>query len=332
MKTKHFIAKGLVTFSHPMNLISFYLSVRRRLALAMTVLVSVATLSAAERTSLKLFTIGNSFSDYPLAYLPALAKAGGKTLIIGRACLGGCSLESHAGYLAKAEANDSAGRVYKEWGKTNAATLPEALSADKWDIVTIQQASKESYKPETYHPAVDQIIAAIHKYAPQAEIVIQETWAYREDHPFFHKNDGFTQQKMYEGLRAAYHQLAAETGYRIIPTGDAIELARKTQHWTFVPDKNFNLENPPAGQVPNEPTSLNAGWGWVTNKAGILKFTQDSKHLSTAGKYLAAAVWYQTFFNTDAVPASFLPSGISAEDAADLRIHASAAVKTERNR
>ncbi len=316
--------------NNPIQLISSYLCICRRFVLVLSVLVSVATLSGAERTSLKLFTIGNSFSDNPLVYLPALAKAGGKTLVIGRASLGGCSLGRHAGYLAKAEANDPAGRVYKDSGKPSVKTLPEALAADRWDIVTIQQASTESYKPETYHPAADQIIAAIRKYAPQAEIVIQETWAYREDHPFFHTNDGFTQQKMYKGLRTAYHQLAAETGFRIIPTGDAIELARKTQHWTYVPDQNFDLKNPPAGQVPNEPTSLNAGWIWATNKAGLLKFTHDSKHLSTAGKYLAASVWYQTLFNTDAVPASFLPPGLSAGDAADLRTHANAAVKAER--
>ena len=121
---------------------------------------------AAERASVKLFTIGNSFVDYPTALLPSLAKAGGKTLVLGKANLGGCSLERHARYLAQAEANNPAGRVYKSFvdpktGQTRAVTLPEALAADKWDIVTIQQWSQQSYKPETFHPDVDHLIAAI---------------------------------------------------------------------------------------------------------------------------------------------------------------------------
>jgi lysophospholipase L1-like esterase len=310
---------------------------RRLLVLAITLTLSAATLSAAERDSLKLFTIGNSFADYPLSYLPALAKAGGKTLVIGRANPGGCSLERHALYLAQAEANDPAGRVYPAFGalktgQTTLVTLPEALSADKWDIVTIQQWSQQSYKPETYHPAVDQIIAGIRKYAPQAEIVIQETWAYRDDHNFFHKDDGFTPEKMHQGLRAAYHQLAADTGFRIIPTGDAIELARQTPRWTYVPDKNFDYKNPPSGRLPDEPTSLHAGWSWRKNKDGSEKLNLDGIHLSTAGKYLAGAVWYQTLFNTDQVPTGYLPAGLTTEDAADLRGFADAAVKAERLR
>ncbi len=307
------------------------------LAITLCIPPQIRAASTAERTSVKLFTIGNSFVDYPTAFLPDMAKAGGKTLILGKANLGGCSLERHARYLAQAEANDPAGRVYKAFvdpktGQTRAVTLPEALASEKWEIVTIQQWSQLSYTPETFHPYVDQLIAAVRKYAPQAEIVIQETWAYREDHPFFQKNDGFTQRKMYEGVRATYHQLAAETGFRVMPTGDAIELARQTPRWTYAPDKNFDFKNPPAGQVPNEPTSLNAGWAWKKNKAGEVKFTLDAIHLSNAGKYLGAAVWYQFVFNTDTVPASFTPPGISADDAADLRQYAGVAIKAERAR
>ncbi|MFA6286456.1 MAG: DUF4886 domain-containing protein [Opitutaceae bacterium] len=307
------------------------------LAITLCIPPQVRAATAAERTSVKVLTIGNSFVDYPVALLPDLAKAGGKTLVLGKANLGGCSLERHAKHLAQAEANDPAGRVYKAFvdpktKETRAVTLPEALAADKWEIVTIQQWSQQSYKPETFHPYVDQLIAAVRKYAPTAEIIIQETWAYREDHPFFHKDDGFTQKKMHEGLRATYHQLAADTGFRVMPTGDAIELARQTPRWTFVADKNFDFKNPPAGQVPNEPTSLHSGWAWKKNKAGESKLTLDAIHLSNAGKYLAAAVWYQFIFNADSVPAGFAPPGISAEDAADLRQHANAAIQAERTR
>lgn len=314
-------------------------SFRRMLSLAIAVLASVASLSAAERDSLKLLTIGNSFADYPLSYLADLAKAGGKTLVLGRTNPGGCTLARHAEHLAAALADpaDPKGRLYKNASVFNlpgrdTVSLPEALSAQAWELVTIQQASFDSYKPETYHPAVDQIIAAIRKFAPQAEIVVQETWVYRDDHPLFQGKESMTQQKMYEGLRAAYHQLAADGGFRIIPTGDAIELARKSPRWTFVADPKFDFKNPPAGKLPVESGSLWAGWSWSKPATGEPKLLLDGKHTSIAGKYLGAAVWYQVVFGAGAVPAGFVPKGLSAEETSDLRSHAAAAVKAERLR
>ncbi|CAM2952006.1 DUF4886 domain-containing protein [Rariglobus hedericola] len=320
-------------------MISSLVRSRQIFALAITLFVSAVTLSAAERESLKLLTIGNSFADYPLSYLPDLAKAGGKTLVLGRANPGDCTLARHAEYLAAALANpaDPKGRLYKNGSVFNlpgreTVSLPEALAAQAWEIVTIQQASFDSYKPETYHPAVDQIIAAICKFAPQAEIVVQETWIYRDDHPLFQGKENMTQQKMYEGLRAAYHQLAAENGFRIIPSGDAMELARKSPRWTFVADANFDFKNPPVGKLPDESGSLWAGWSWSKPATGEPKLLLDAKHTSIAGKYLGAVVWYQVMFNADSAPASFVPRGLTAEDTADLRSHASEAVKVERLR
>jgi hypothetical protein len=312
------------------------LFLRLRLVLAVTVLASVATLSAAERESLKLLTIGNSFADNPLEYLPAMAKAGGKSLIVGRANIGGCPLERHARHLRQAEAGEPEGLAYdttdprtKEKRKMS---LPELLSAQPWEIVTIQQWSQLSFKPETFQPFADEIIAAVRKYAPTAEIVVQETWAYREDHDFFKKGDGFTPAKMYEGLRNTYRAFADGKGFRIIPTGDALNLARQTPRWTYVTDPKFDFKNPPAGQLPDQHTSLNAGWSWTKDKDGQPALRNDAIHQNTAGKYLATAVWYQTLFNADAVPAAYLPKGLESEAAADLRTHATAAVKAERAR
>lgn len=292
---------------------------------------------AAERPSVKVLTIGNSFADYATTFLPDLARAGDKTLVLGKANLGGCSLERHARHLAQAEAGDPAGRVYTAFvdpvtGKTRAVTLPEALAAAPWDIVTVQQWSQQSYKPETYHPYVDRLIAAIHHYAPRAEILIHETWSYREDHPAFQKQDGFTPDKMYAGLRSAYRQLAGETGCRIIPSGDAFQLTRQTPRWTFAVDKDFDFKNPPAGGLPDQRTSLNAGWQWTKDKTGKPTLTLDAIHLNNAGRYLGAAVWYQVLFNASTVPAGFTPPDLSAEDAAGLREHAAAAVRDQRTR
>lgn len=296
-----------------------------------------ARAAEAARDAIKLLTVGNSFADDSTAFLPALAKAGGKDLVIFRANLGGCSLERHARHLAAAladpSATDSEARPYKN---TEALGLPDlktvslidALKARPWDYVTIQQVSHLSFKPDTYEPYAAQIIAAIRKLAPQAEIVIQQTWAYREDHPFFQKDDGFTPAKMYADSRAAYHALSARYGgLRILPVGDALNLARQTPRWTYVPDANFDFANPPAGRLPDQSKSLQVGWRWVKNKeTGAEKLELDAIHCNNAGRYLGATVWYQMLYNTTEIPADFVPKDLTAEDTADLRVHSLAAV------
>lgn len=307
-----------------------------RTVFAAVLFVSVSLSAMAERQAVKLLAIGNSFSDYPTVYLPALAKAGGKTLVYGRASIGGCSLERHAKHLKQAEAGDPEGTAYDtkdpQTGKQRKMSLPELLKAQPWEIVTIQQASPLSFKLETYQPFADELIAAIHKYAPTAEIVVQETWAYREDHDFFKKIEGFTPQKMYTDLRSAYHTFADGKGYRIMPTGDALDLARKTKRWTYVEDTKFDRKTATEGQLPDQHASLNSGWSWGKDKEGKPVLAFDAIHLNTAGKYLGAVVWYQTIFDADEVPVDFLPKDLSAEDAADLRTHAKAAVIAERAR
>ena len=282
--------------------------------------------SAAERESLKLLTIGNSFSNDALGYLSNIAKAGNKEFLVGRASIGGCPLERHARHLREAEAGDPKGKAYE------GRTLPEILASQPWDIVTIQQWSQLSFKPETFQPHADELIAAIRKLAPTAEIVVHQTWAYREDHPWFKKNDGFTPQKMYEGARDTYKNFADGKSFRVLPVGDAMNLARQTPRWTYVPDPAFDFKNPPAGQLPDQRTSLNTGWHWKKNKEGKVSFALDAIHCNTAGRYLAGSVWYQVLFNTDTVPTTFTPEGLAAEDAADLRTHALTAVKAERAR
>ena len=302
--------------------------------LAIALVVSV---SAAERDAIKVLAIGNSFSSNAMADLPSLSKAGGKKLVRANAFIGGCSLERHARHLKQAEAGDPEGKAYKKnpdpiTGDIQDRSLIDLLTAQPWDVVTLQQWSQLSYKPETFQPFADELIAAVHKYAPTAEIVVHETWAYREDHPFFKKADGFTPAKMYAGLSAAYRDFADGKGYRVIPVGAAMNLARQTPRWTYIPDSAFDFQNPPAGQLPDQRTSLNVGWRWKNDKAGAPAFDLDAIHCNAAGRYLGATVWYQVLFNTDKIPTNFTPKEVSAEDAADLRAHSLAAVKAERAR
>ncbi|MFH1496686.1 MAG: DUF4886 domain-containing protein [Verrucomicrobiota bacterium] len=308
-----------------------------RTLLTLVLAITLAFPAHAERDSLKLLAIGNSFSNDATRQLPQVAKAGGKDLLLGRASIGGCSLERHARHLAEARAGDAKGRAYHGFddpktGNKRSVTLIEALQSAEWDIVTLQQVSHQSYKRESFQPHLDQLIAAIREHAPSAEILIHQTWAYREDHPFFKRDDGFTPLKMYEGLTANYRAIAQEKDFRILPVGDALHLARQTPRWTYTPDPDFDFADPPAGQLPDQRTSLQVGWRWTKNKAGEPVLGLDAIHCNPAGQYLGANVWYATLFETDTLPDGFTPPGLAPEDTADLRTHALAAVVAQRER
>jgi len=240
------------------------------------------------RAEVKLLTIGNSFADNSCACLPDLAKAGGKKLLLFKANLGGHSLAQHAGYVKAFEADPTEpknhvykGRIDPRSGEKKDFSLREALESAPWDIVTIQQVSNQSFKAETFQPFAGELIAYVRKYAPQAEIMVHQTWAYPTD--FLEKNKyTIDQATMYTQLKAAYQKLADEAGLRIIPVGDAFQAARA---------------------LP-QPQNL--------NKPG-------DKHANTAGEYLGGAVFYEVLFHDSVLENSFVPKGLSAEDAQTLR-------------
>ncbi|PAW78930.1 MAG: hypothetical protein B9S32_05990 [Verrucomicrobia bacterium Tous-C9LFEB] len=304
---------------------------RSRFLVLLTLLLVAPLAQAKEAPELpkqvKVLTVGNSFADDAAYLLPDLAKAGGKDLLLVRANLGGHSLDQHVGYLQafEADANDPKGSPYNapaflatpDKKKIN---LKAFLTSKDWTFVTIQQVSHKSYKEETYEPYAGILIDYIRKNAPTAEILIQETWAYRQDHKFF--QDGtLTQEKMYEGLKAAYNKLSERYGLRIIPSGDAYQNARQLPRWTFTfPDPNFNYTNPAPDTLPDQSKSLNVGWKWDTDKTtGQKKLNLDAIHSNIYGRFLISCVWYEVIFNESVLNNPFVPPQVSPEDAALLR-------------
>lgn len=274
--------------------------------------------------SVRLLTIGNSFADNATAYLPGIAKAEGRELTIFRANLDGTSMQDHLAHLKAFEANpdNPKGNPYlsrpdSSTGKRRYISLREALESDRWDYVTIQQVSSMSYRRETYEPAAGILIAYIHKYAPQAEILIHQTWAYRADGKLF--ADGkLTAETMYRQLKSAYDALAEDYDLRIIPCGDAFYNARKTPRWTFkFPDPEFDYANPEPGKLPDQTGSLYRGWMWIRD-GSKQRLTLDTRHANPAGRYLAAAVFYEILYKQPPSGA-FCPSILQPEDTETLR-------------
>lgn len=304
-----------------------------RFLAALSLFVFLMPLGRAQET-LKVLTIGNSFANNATSFLSEIAQSENQAILIGRANLGGASFERHAKALEAFEKNpsDPAGRPYaanfspprKDDKKYS---LPELLEAERWNIVTIQQVSNFSYQFDSFEPHAGRIIEAVRKYAPQAEIVIHQTWAYREDYPGYKANE-FSKQQMEEGLINSYKQLAQKYGLRIIPSGRAFQIAGQSERWHFTQDPNFNYKNPEPGTLPVQKGSLNTGWQWAKDKTtGNKAFKLDFKHANTAGKYLAGQVWFMTLFGTDSSEKSYVPPGMDSADAADLRRIAKMAVE-----
>ena len=150
----------------------------KRLLSAIAVLLVLAQgVSSSSGETLRVFAVGNSFSQNATTYLPQLAKAGGHELILGTAQTGGCSLERHW----KAVEADLANPDSKEAKIYGGKSLAEIISKGKWDVVTMQQYSLLSSDIETYRPFAQKLYAHLRTLQPGAEIVVHQTWAYRSD-------------------------------------------------------------------------------------------------------------------------------------------------------
>ena len=270
------------------------------------------------KRTVRVLTIGNSFAQNACLFLREIAQSEGSVdLVIGTANIGGCTLEKHA-TLAIQSASDSEVRPYRDAASGKKFSLQDYLKLQPWDFVTVQQMSALSHKPETYHPHIDQLAALVEELAPTAQLLIHQTWAYRQDSPLLAK-DGLSQQQMYERLRDAYDANARRFDARILPVGIAFQAARGAAGRTVVaPDPNFDYENPEYPNLPNQDHSLVIGWHWQT-KGDKPRLALDFKHGNSHGCFLAGLVWFESLTGISATKTTFVPKGVSDDDAAFYR-------------
>ncbi len=288
----------------------------------------------ARGKTVRLLTVGNSFSQNAVHYLPELAKADGNVLVLRGAVKGGASLEQHwqkAQWHEKDPA-DKRGRY------DSSRSLKEELLAEKWDYVTIQQASIKSHDVATYRPFAGHLRDYVKQHAPQAELLLHETWAYRVDDPRFaarktKPGEPATREAMFQGLAAAYAAIAKELGVRRIPVGHAFHMAETDSAWGFKPDTKFDFKNARPPALPDQTHSLHVGWRWVKPKdkpGAPASLLRDGHHANTAGEYLGACVFYEVLFDANVVENKFVPPKLTAEDARYLRETAHRAVAEAR--
>ena len=277
-----------------------------------------AATNAPTKKSLKVLMIGNSFSICVLRQMPTcVASVPGLELDLCSMYVGGRPLRDHWRDYEIAATN-AAFRPYRiNWnyhgvtdstapiakhivfdksGKAH-ANIHDLLSADRWDIITIQQASGESWRPETYLPYGENLLREIRRVAPQAKVYVQETWSYT---PFDGRlaKWGIDQNEMYNRLRAAYAKFAAQFNLPIIPTGAAVQDFRKAMP---SPD---GITGDPCGQPKGK----------------------DKFHLNREGEYLQACVWMAKLYDFDVTKLTYRPKFLTEERAVQMRKSAMNAV------
>lgn len=294
---------------------------RRITYLAILLLGTSAIVVGEEPKTIRLLTIGNSFADNALKFLPGIVGATENQLIVARANLGGCTMQRHWNHVEQYEADqdDKQGRPY---GKGQ-ASLRERLERESWDVVTIQQVSWQSHDPNTFRPYAARLHDYIRKHAPQSEILLHQTWPYRVDDPrFTPENEGkepHTQAVMHQQVRDAYHTIAKELDIGIIPSGDAMYLADTNKQWGYRPDVAFDFATAEPPSLPRQDHSLHVGWRWKKQKDGADKLQIDGHHANMAGEYLIGCVWYEVLFQQSVVDNEFIPAGLDAAYAQFLR-------------
>lgn len=276
---------------------------------------------------MKILNIGNSFTDSLKAYFPSVVESvPGCELFLDAASHGGCELHRHWSYITNEE-ND---RVYSMY-QDRRFKMREILEREPWDIVSIQQASHYSWKPETFQPYATNIRDYVKAHAPQAELVIQQTWAYRADDPRLQTTGlwGISQDEMYKRLYDAYAQLASELNARVIPVGYAVQLARQKQEKPFVNYPASLLNTLQWPDLPPQGGSLVGKAFWKKDaETGKMYIGRDCIHLNARGQFLQACVWFAALYKIHTDEITFCPDCIAEDDAKFLKAIAQEAVDT----
>ncbi|TWU15506.1 DUF4886 domain-containing protein [Allorhodopirellula heiligendammensis] len=268
---------------------------------------------------IRILTVGNSFTHNATRYLDEIIEASGHQLTHKMLSIGGSSLEQHATKAMAFEQDP----VDKSARYASGESLQEALRSEPWDFVTIQQVSIKSHDVQSYRPHAQQLAEIIRREAPQAKLLVHQTWAYRVDDPRFSKRkpvagEPASQQAMYEGLSEAYHTITAELSARRIPVGDAFWMADNDTKIGYCVSPEFDAGNYEPPQLPEQQHSLHVGYRW-SDRNGRPQLGMDGHHANVAGEYLGACVWFECLYGESPVGNSFVPKKLDAEFAAQLQ-------------
>lgn len=232
----------------------------------------------AQKDTLRVLAIGNSFSEDAVEQnLANIAAADGRVIIVGNLYIGGCSLQTH---WENASADKKAYR-YRRIGADlkmvtiNNVAISAALKDQPWDVVSLQQRSGFSANYYTYEPFVSNLKEYVQANTEKdVKFVFHQTWAYEgssmhQDFTLYNRD----QMKMYKGILDASSKTVKKHGFTVIPCGTAVQNLRTS----YVGDH----------------------------------ITRDGFHMNKVfGRYLLAATWYEVLTGSPVQGNTYCPKGM----------------------
>ena len=232
------------------------------------------------KESIKILAIGNSFSVDAMEHLAIILNdAGVKEIVLGNLYIGGCSISTHSSHIE----NDTADYTFyvnkgKGWGNAKKQKLDTGILYEDWDIITIQQVSQDSGKPETLGE-LQRLIDHVRATATNKDVKLlwHMTWAYQNDYSSDAKFGAYNndQQTMYNAI-------------------------------TNVVKTKINTNNSIDGFIPSGTAVQNLRSSYLGDT-----LTRDGFHLTyDVGRYTAALMWFkeltgESLSEITAVPAEY---------------------------
>ena len=225
--------------------------------------------------SLRLLSIGNSYSADQQRYVHQMAEAAGLDVTVGIAYFGSCSFNQHLSFYRNGEAPYR----YIENGHRVAldTDLMFAINRHDWDFVTFQRGTEKKNYIFPNEPYLLELTKIVRELLPRAQFVYNESWVDAEGsvRPIFLDGYGGSREYQWEKMVEGVEDARTTCGIRYItPCGRAMQLAYET----FGP-----------------------------------RMHRDRFHSSELGRYLHACVWLE-FFTGVPAPEDYLPEGGSYKD------------------
>lgn len=171
---------------------------------------------------MKILCIGNSFSQDAASCLSRAAANQGIEIHVENLYIGGCPLERHYNNMISGEKAYEL-EINGESTHIN-VSLGESLEKEKWDIVTVQQASHFSAFYSTYQPYASELVKYIRGKQPEAKVYIHQTWAYEEGSQRLADNGFAARKDMFAEIGKSYRLAAEECAADgLIPSGQVFE-------------------------------------------------------------------------------------------------------------
>ncbi len=250
------------------------------------------TLPATKK--IKILAIGNSFSvDAMESHLHKVFTTLGIEATLGNLYIGGCSLDTHWDNIKN---NKKAYTYYYKAGtKSTFAgitnSVNSALTSQDWDIITIQQVSQDSGRPQTFNNLqniLDYIEA--NKTNPDAKIYWHMTWAYAQNstHSGF-ANYNKDQMTMYNAITDAVENyiLKYDAIDGVIPSGTAIQNLRTSYIGDNLTRDGFHLNY--AGDTVGRLTA-SITWAAYCTGADLSNIKYENKAYPSVAEKIPAIV------------------------------------------